>query len=100
MQKSKLNIFRIVLAVLLFVFTISSIFYTAHEMHHECSGEDCPICYVMQLSTDRLKLLTFALASILVVVGLKKLRAVSIYINREFLLKADTLISQKIRLND
>ena len=69
-------------------------------MHHECSGEDCPICYVMQLSTDRLKLLTFALASILVVVGLKKLRAVSIYINREFLLKADTLISQKIRLND
>ncbi len=88
------------MAVLFLIFTVYSVFYIAHESHHECSGEDCPICHVMQIAVQNIKLLSYALASSSALLCLKNFERH----NNSFLcksnLKADTLISQKIRLND
>lgn len=49
MQNSKLNKLRTVLAVLMMLMTIFSFVYIASEAKHHCTGENCPICFVIQV---------------------------------------------------
>ncbi|MBQ2081400.1 MAG: hypothetical protein II461_06525, partial [Treponema sp.] len=91
---------RNLLSVLLIIFTVSTLFYTADEMHHECSGDDCHICQVIQISVQSLKLLTFALATVFVSQSFKNVKTYKDSIIVKSVLKPNTLISQKIRLND
>ena len=100
MQKQPLNALRTLLAVLVFVCTLSSVFFTAHERFHACSGEDCPVCLVMQLSEQNLKLLSllllFCAAAAAAVFGCRRERLTAV----PAVCRADTLVSRKIRLND
>lgn len=49
------------LLALLFVFAvISSAGFLILEAHHECSGEDCPVCLEINICSHNLKLLSFA----------------------------------------
>lgn len=100
MQNKKLNKVRIALAVLLLVFSIFSVINIALERNHECSGENCPICFVISTAEQNLKLLSliavFAATSPLFI-ALNK----SVLISSKIpLIKSNTLISQKIRIND
>lgn len=100
MQNKKLNKVRIALAVLLLVFSIFSVINIALERNHECSGENCPICFVISTAEQNLKLLSltavFAATSPLFIASNK-----SVLISSKILLiKSNTLISQKIRIND
>ena len=100
MQNKKLNKVRIALAVLLLVFSIFSVINIALERNHECSGENCPICFVISTVEQNLKLLSliavFAATSPLFI-ALNK----SVLISSKIpLIKSNTLISQKIRIND
>ena len=100
MQNKKLNKVRIALAVLLLVFSIFSVINIALERNHECSGENCPICFVISTVEQNLKLLSltavFAATSPLFIASNK-----SVLISSKILLiKSNTLISQKIRIND
>lgn len=100
MQNKKLNKVRIALAVLLLVFSIFSVINIALERNHECSGENCPICFVISTVEQNLKLLSltavFAATSPLFI-ALNKAVLISSKIP---LIKSNTLISQKIRIND
>ena len=53
------------LAVLLIVFVLfASLYFILHEAHHDCSGEDCPVCRLIAVCRDTLK--GFAFISVLV----------------------------------
>ncbi|MCI6365481.1 MAG: hypothetical protein MR911_03185 [Spirochaetia bacterium] len=100
MQNKKLNKIQIALAVLLLVFSIFSVINIALERNHECSGENCPICFVISTAEQNLKLLSltavFAATSSLFIASNK-----SVLISSKIpLIKSNTLISQKIRIND
>lgn len=102
MQNKKLNKVRIALAVLLLVFSIFSVINIALERNHECSGENCPICFVISTVEQNLKLL-----SLIAVFAATATRPLFIALNKSVLIsskipliKSNTLISQKIRIND
>ncbi len=88
------------MAVFVLLCIISSIFFMAHEHFHECHGGDCPICLVIQLSEQNIKLLSFSMFFFAVSVPF------FFMVCHEFLLGileifvTKTLVSQKIRLNE
>ncbi|MEE3313209.1 MAG: hypothetical protein VZR56_03510 [Treponema sp.] len=100
MSDAKVRKIRNLLSVLLIIFTVSTLFYTADEMHHECSGDDCHICQVIQISVQSLKLLTFALATVFIAQNFKNVKTYKDSIIVKSVFEPNTLVSQKIRLND
>ena len=34
---------------LMLVFVLLTVFFIAHEAHHDCTGEDCPVCAAIRL---------------------------------------------------
>ncbi len=42
-----------------------SVFYIAHEAHHDCCGEDCPICETIAVNVRLLGTLGLALFALL-----------------------------------
>lgn len=60
---SKLNRLRAVLAAVFIAFTVFSVFFVAAEAGHDCSGDDCPICFVIQVAAQNVKLLSLALCA-------------------------------------
>ncbi|MBR1913060.1 MAG: hypothetical protein IJ828_11995 [Treponema sp.] len=87
-------------AVLFMTCTLYSVLYISHESHHECSGEDCPVCLVIAISMQNMKLSGIALvvSAILFSYAFKgNCFFSSIYLS---IFTCETLISKKIRLND
>lgn len=41
------------LAVLFFVFL--SVFFIAHEADHDCTGDDCPVCALIQMCENNIR---------------------------------------------
>ena len=60
MQEKRIRKIRTILSVLLLIFSIFSLAFISIESHHECSGEDCPVCYVICIAETNLKLLSLA----------------------------------------
>lgn len=60
---SKFNRLRAVFAALFIAFTVFSVFFVAAEAGHDCSGDDCPICFVIQVAEQNVKLLSLALCA-------------------------------------
>lgn len=100
MQNRKLNKIRTVLAVLLMAFSIFSVAYISLEKNHDCSGDDCPICYVINVAEQNLKLLSFAAFFSVIIRHFSTYKKSILKFTRYTYLKSYTLISQKIRLND
>ena len=101
MQNSKLNKLRTVLSVLLLIFTIFSVTFTAAEAGHasRCIEDNCPICFVIQIAKTNLEVLIFTLAVSAVFHHFEKsekLTLSSIY-NTNI---SNSLFSLKTRLND
>lgn len=59
----KLNRLRAVLAAVFIAFTVFSVFFATAETGHDCSGDDCPICFVIQVAAQNVKLLSLALCA-------------------------------------
>lgn len=99
MQNTKLNKLRTVLSVLVLAFTLFSFAFTISESNHNCTDENCPICYVLQVAKSNLQalVLTFAAAGfVFVIYKFKNF----IFKNIKSNLKITSLISLKVRLND
>lgn len=87
------------LGVALILGVLFSAFYIANEYEHDCTGEDCPICqyiaeceaFVNQISTG----IVFIFAAILLISF-----AVKAFENLSEAVSYDTLVSQKVRLNN
>lgn len=100
MQKSKLNFFKTVLAVLLLTFSIFSVAVIALKNNHECSEDNCPICFVINVAEQNLKLLSLTGLSVAVLRHFNVFRAPFFNSQKITYLKSNTLIAQKVRLND
>ena len=99
MQERKINKGALLMAAALLAMALCSILFSAAERFHECHGDDCPICQLLQISEQNIKLLSLALFFAVAVGGerFKKIAEASILCGP--LLKSKTLVSQKIRLN-
>ena len=54
------------LMILLIVFVlVSSFWFILHETHHDCSGEDCPVCAMIAVCKNTLKSVFAALTLVL-----------------------------------
>ena len=99
MQEEKIKKRALFIAAALLALTVFSIFFSTAERFHECHGDDCPICLLLQIAEQNIKLLSLALFIAVAVGGdrFKKIQDASIICGP--LLKSKTLVSQKIRLN-
>ena len=99
MQEEKIKKSALLIAAALLALTVFSIFFSASERFHECHGDDCPICLLLQIAEQNIKLLSLALFFAVAVGGdrFKKIQDASIVCGSH--LKSKTLVSQKIRLN-
>ena len=99
MQERKLNKRALFLAAALVAIALFSILFSAAERFHECHGDDCAVCLLLQIAEQNIKLLSLALFIAVAVGGarFKKIQDASILCGPA--LKSKTLVSQKIRLN-
>ncbi len=49
----KITAIFLILVVILFL--LVSTYFIAHEADHECTGEDCPVCALIQMSENSLR---------------------------------------------
>ena len=87
----------VALFAIVFVMLASMLFISGHA-HHDCTGEDCPICEVLMMCETNLKM-----TGVVALVCICHFFSVRI-IKSEFLVSRtyvfDSLISQKVRMND
>ncbi len=87
------------LAMVMLFFVLFSVFFIAHEADHECSGEGCPVCALIQMCEDNIRQLgsgtaVSAAESVLVFLTL----AMPVF--TAFAINVSTPVSKKIRLNN
>ena len=99
MQEQKLNKGALFFAAALLALTFFSILFSSAERFHECHGDDCPICQLLQITEQNIKLLSLALFFAVAVGGARFKKIADASILCEPVLKSKTLVSQKIRLN-
>lgn len=100
MENRKLNKFKSAFALLLLLSTATSIFFAAHEKFHECSGEDCQICLLLQAAELNAKLLLFVLGAKALKSAATNSQAKVFFASRLCKKTASTPVSQKIRMNN
>ena len=80
-----------------FVVLISS-FFVAAETNHDCTGEDCPICYEISVCQETVRKLTFACAVFAAILLLSVCIVLPVAQSRPAV--CHTLISLKVKLSD
>ncbi|MCR5401662.1 MAG: hypothetical protein K6E78_08730 [Treponema sp.] len=100
MQEKRLTKIRTILSVLLLIFSIFSLAFISIESHHECSGHDCPVCFIILITQQNIKLLSLTGLVFAIVKKITQRARVNFFISKHFYLKIHSLISQKIRMND
>ena len=61
MEKKKRVLAALLAVAVLFVMLYSALFIAVHA-DHDCDGEDCPICYQINVCQNTLKNLSFAVS--------------------------------------
>ena len=78
-----------------------SVFYIAHEAHHACCGEDCPVCETIAVNVRLLRTLGLALFTLLLFRFLLSARPVRRHHQDKYTrFVPGTLVSWKIRLDN
>ncbi len=100
MQSTKLNKIRTFFAAVLLSLTLFSVLYTAKEQNHHCEGDGCTICFVLNVIEQSIKLLSITLALSFASVFLyRDTKAIAHFLIKNVII-SNTLITQKIRIND
>lgn len=101
-EENRIDIAKISVAgifVLCFMFMVLfSSYISGEEFHHDCSGEDCPICEVLSICEANVKILNFA-TPVLISFGIV---FAAIFEAGRFkpVFAERSLVSYKVRLND
>ena len=78
-----------------------SVFYIAHEAHHDCCGEDCPVCETIAVNVRLLRTLGLALFALLLFSFLLPVRSARRHHQNGYArFVSGTLVSWKIRLDN
>lgn len=90
----------IILLTMAFIFgMLFSVMYITVESHHDCIGEDCPICQYIIVCENILKKLSTALAVISISITFVFASKISIIKNLKLIL-IQTLVSLKVKLSN
>lgn len=87
------------LAMTVLFVMLSSVIYIAVESGHDCSGEDCPICYHISICANTLKSVGLIAAAVtqVVLIGIFDLSLLS---SARRLASHTTLVSLKVKLSN
>ena len=91
---------RTAFAVLFLTFLVFSIFFESFEADHDCTGDDCAICFVIMLSEGNIKLFAIALVLLSLLTAYNSIPNIKNQLKKLSFNKSQTLISLKIRLNN
>ena len=86
------------LAALLIIFFLFSMTFIVMEAHHDCEGEDCPICSVLKMAEDNIRSFHDPALGALVIAFIPVLQGVLLSL-KAGMEPSNSLISEKIRLN-
>ncbi len=91
--------FALVLGVVLLFSMLFSAFFITAEYHHDCTGEDCPICQMVALCENFVENLG---AEIVFLAAAVFVMLIDSYVNPTFcsVFRAATPVRQKVRLNN
>ncbi len=88
-----------VTAFVMLVIMLFSAFYIAAEADHDCAGEDCPVCACIQQCETRMRVFgEGAGVQLSAVIPVLFVLLISSFLSAASF-AADTLVSQKVRLN-
>ena len=98
MEKKK-RIIAILLAVTVFFVMLYSALFIAVEADHDCVGEDCPICYQIDVCKNVLKNLSLAVAAAAFAAAFTYTLCRGISVCTDCV-QSYTLVSLKVKLSD
>ena len=93
------RILSFVMGIIMLVMILFSGFYIAHEIDHDCSGEDCPICICITQCESLLELISCATANNIEISFNTCIIILSVCFPVLFFIHK-TLILKKVRLNN
>lgn len=97
--KCKTRALAMALACSIFIVLLFSNVFLAEHVHHDCTGEDCPVCAVMEQCINNLK--TISEVVFFVAASLFFLHIITKTVSKNITEPvAFSLFSQKVRLND
>ena len=98
-MSKKCRVVAILIAAAVLFVMLSSACYIAIEADHDCTGEDCPICYQISVCENTLKSLGQAVASVTlaIFIGVSAASLLS-FVKRSAV--HTTLVSLKVKLSD
>lgn len=99
MVTKKKRIISLVLAAAVFFAMLYSALYIAAEANHDCVGENCPICYQINVCKNTLKNLSLAVCAVAFAAAFTHTlcRSISSCAN---VTQSYTLVSLKVKLTD
>ena len=98
MEKKKKVIAVFLTVALLFVMLYSALFIAA-EADHDCVGENCPICYQINVCQNALKNLSLAVCAAVFAAALPYTLCRGISVCADYA-QSYTLVSLKVKLSD
>ena len=98
MTKRKRIISLVVAAAVLFVMLYSAL-YIAAEANHDCVGENCPVCYQINVCQNALKNLSLAVCAAVFAAALPYTLCRGISVCTDYA-QSYTLVSLKVKLSD
>ena len=95
----KQRLFSSVLLIAALFIMIFSFSFLIHSAHHDCSGENCPVCADIRSCEERLRQ-DKAIAEITIRPDTIKISLTNVVFHEPVYLMTDTPITGKVRLND
>lgn len=100
MKKIKAKkIISLFLAIFMIFIMIFSVGYIASHLHHDCTGDDCPICFEMQICLNTIKIFSIAVIAAVILLGLQFKLQKNKILSQEKKINS-SLFSLKVKLND
>ncbi len=87
-----------VIGIMMLFIVLFSAFYVAHEINHDCTGDDCPVCACVVQCEKTLHQICEWIAPQIAIILQPVLILLSVCISMPVLVQ-DTLVSKKVRLD-
>lgn len=100
MQNMKRKTAQTVLFAFLISFTLFALFFIVIEADHDCYGENCAVCLIIQISQQNMQLLRLILCGAATSFAFFSRQTKSLSRIQNIQIEQFSLFSQKIRLND
>lgn len=98
-DNNKMRLAAAFLAAAILIIVLFSVFFIAHEADHDCTGDGCPVCALIQTCENNLRQLGGGTAASYAV-GVLVFLTLAMPVLTAFATIALTPVSRKIRLNN